>query len=337
MKVTLLSPEKGQYKANLHCHSTRSDGKMSPTELKALYKENGYRILAITDHCRPTDHTAESDEDLLLLTGYEAYIRPAGHNRFSPEIHMNLFPKDPHNVRFIGYDPAYIKYIPKEEWDAIDRAENLGPREDTVEYINRFIESARKNGYLVTYNHPLWSMEDEERIMSYEGIFSLEIYNTSSYVLNDLENAEPLYDAMLRRGKRIFCHGADDNHSSADCCGYHTMILADALTHGDVYGALESGDFYASSGARITEITASTDGDDLQIHIGCSPATAVFVYFGSKYPARVRLEPGRSDTAFDLSIPAGVSYFRVSVDGADGSRAVSRGYFNDEWNKEDEA
>lgn len=337
MKVTLISPEKGQYKANLHCHSIRSDGKMSPTELKTLYKENGYQILAITDHCRPTDHTALSEDDFLLLTGYEAYIRTVGHNRFSPEIHMNLFPKDPHSVKLIGYDPRYIKYIPEEEWDAIDRAEDLGPREYTVEYINRFIKSARENGYLVTYNHPFWSMEDEERIMSYEGFFSLEIYNTSSYVLNNIENAEPLYDAMLRRGKRIFCHGADDNHSAADCCVYHTVILADTLTYGDVYGALESGDFYASSGARITSLTATPDGDSLQLHIECTPATAVFAYFGSKYPARVRLDPGMSDTAFDLTIPRGVSFFRVSVYGADGTKAVSRGYFSDEWNKEEKA
>ena len=39
-----------QYKANLHCHSTLSDGKLTPDELKAAYKENGYSVLAITDH-----------------------------------------------------------------------------------------------------------------------------------------------------------------------------------------------------------------------------------------------------------------------------------------------
>ena len=47
----LLSKDKKQYKANLHSHSNLSDGKLSPTEMKELYKANGYDILAITDHC----------------------------------------------------------------------------------------------------------------------------------------------------------------------------------------------------------------------------------------------------------------------------------------------
>ena len=49
MKKYLLPP-KNCYKANLHCHSTISDGKITVEELKELYKRNGYSILAYTDH-----------------------------------------------------------------------------------------------------------------------------------------------------------------------------------------------------------------------------------------------------------------------------------------------
>lgn len=38
------------YKGNLHCHSTISDGELSPEELIRLYEEEGYSFLAITDH-----------------------------------------------------------------------------------------------------------------------------------------------------------------------------------------------------------------------------------------------------------------------------------------------
>ena len=38
------------YKANLHAHSTQSDGRQTPEELKARYKENGYSIFALSDH-----------------------------------------------------------------------------------------------------------------------------------------------------------------------------------------------------------------------------------------------------------------------------------------------
>ena len=44
----LISPDKKQYKANLHCHSVYSDGKKTPEELKEMYKEKGYSILSIT-------------------------------------------------------------------------------------------------------------------------------------------------------------------------------------------------------------------------------------------------------------------------------------------------
>ena len=49
----LISPHVKQYKANLHCHSTLSDGHLTPEQLKKLYKDNGYSILSITDHERP--------------------------------------------------------------------------------------------------------------------------------------------------------------------------------------------------------------------------------------------------------------------------------------------
>jgi alpha-mannosidase len=37
-------------KGGLHCHTTRSDGKLSPEDTMKLHKENGYDFLAITDH-----------------------------------------------------------------------------------------------------------------------------------------------------------------------------------------------------------------------------------------------------------------------------------------------
>ncbi len=66
-----------QFKANLHSHSTLSDGDLTPEEMIAAYKERGYSILSITDHEAPYDHTDKSTEDFMLLAGWEAYIRPS--------------------------------------------------------------------------------------------------------------------------------------------------------------------------------------------------------------------------------------------------------------------
>lgn len=340
MKTILISSDKKQYKANLHCHSVRSDGKLTPEELKALYKANGYDVLAITDHCNPKDHSYLNEEGFLMLTGYEAYIRSTGgrYNQFLPELHINLFARDPKNETLICYNPGYTKYVPKEEHDKIVKAGSERPREYTVEYINEFINTAIENGYLVSYNHPYWSMESEERILSYENIFSLEMYNTSSYVINNLENGEMLYDVMLRNGKRIGCHAGDDNHNGHpfdspynDSCGWYTVFLADKLEYSSIIDAMDKKDFYASNGPRINELSV-VDGDEGKtVHIECSPASKVFLYFGSKSPKHVRLPKGETRTSFDLPLHPNAEYLRVSVYDADGNIANSRGFFKDEW------
>ena len=44
--------------ANLHLHSTHSDGKYTPEELVLLAKEEGYGAIAVTDHDTVTANEA---------------------------------------------------------------------------------------------------------------------------------------------------------------------------------------------------------------------------------------------------------------------------------------
>jgi len=334
----LLSSKKNQYKANLHCHSVRSDGKLTPEQLKQLYKENGYDVLAITDHCNPKNHSAMNDEDFLFLTGYEAYIRPSAEGRYNvyaPEVHLNLFARDPNNEKLICYNEKYTKYVKGEDREKLQFAGSMRQREYTTEYINEFINTAIENGYIVAYNHPYWSMEDEARILSYENCFSLEMYNTSSFVMNNIESGEILYDTMLRHGKKIGCHAADDNHNvfpfdslENDSCGFYTMILADELEYGKVFEALENNECYASNGPSIYEIKV-IDGE--KVHVECSEASSVFLYVGSKSPRSVRVPKGESVTSVDLPLPTGAKYIRISVYDENGKKANSRGFFPEEW------
>ena len=338
----LLSADKKQYKANMHCHSTLSDGKLTPDVLKEIYKDHGYSILAITDHCVPKSHTELSDDDFMLLTGYEAYIRPDSkgtYNAYAPEVHLNLFAKDPSNETLICYNRGYTKYIPAEKHGELCRAGDERQREFTVEYINEFIKTAIDNGYLVAYNHPFWSMDDEARILSYKNLLSLELYNTGSYIANNIENAEMLYDVMLRHGIHLGCHAGDDNHNSkpldspySDSFGFFTMILADSLEYSSVIKALEEKNFYASSGPRIDEIRIVNDEEKGKlVRVKCSPATKIFMYFGSKSPRHIRLPKGECAESFDLTLPADAKYVRISVYDADGNVANSRGFFPEEW------
>ena len=337
-KKILLSKEKNQYKANMHCHSTMSDGKLTPEELKALYKSNGYDILAITDHCVPMPHNDLTDDTFMMLTGYEAYIRPSAegkHNPYKPELHLNLFAKDKNNKKLICYNPGYVKYIPREEHDKLEKVGSERPREYTTEYINEFINTAVENGYLVSYNHPFWSMESEARVLSYENYFSLEIYNTSSSTLNSLENGEMIYDVLLRQGKHIGCHAGDDNHNKVpqghgdfDSLGSFTMILADKLDYDSVINALENKEFYASKGPQIREISV-IDGET--VHVECSPCEKLILFTGGKSTKRVYAENGEMITSADIPLAPKARFIRVSAYDKDGKSAVSRGFFPEEW------
>ena len=115
-----LLPKEGQfYKANLHAHSTLSDGVLTPEDMKRRYKEHGYSILAITDHEFIYDHSAMTEPDFLMINGYEAYVRETSdptQTRMMKTAHLNFIAKTPDVNKHICVDPAYCKYILRHPW-----------------------------------------------------------------------------------------------------------------------------------------------------------------------------------------------------------------------------
>lgn len=336
--IYLISPNKRQYKANLHCHSILSDGKRTPEELKEMYKSHGYSILAITDHERPANHQRLADEDFIMLTGYENYIRPDPEGRFNPyakEVHLNLFARDPENIKMICYNESYCRYLKRDgALDTVVRAGSERPREFTTEYINEYIRTAKEHGYLVAYNHPFWSMEDEADILSYEGLFSLEIMNYGALLINGLDYAGALYDKMIRRGQRIFCHGGDDNHNKYplddpenDSFGAFTMIMPNEFTYGGIIDAMERGEMYASGGPEIYEL--SVDGDKL--HIECSAVKHIYLFTGHKTLPHLHANVGESLTSADFTLSPEAKYIRITIQDERGKIADTRGFFPEEF------
>lgn len=325
-----------QLKANLHSHSSLSDGKLTVDEMIKAYKDRGYAVLAITDHEAPYDHTAKSDDKLLLLTGYEAYIRPSEDcvlDPFGPEIHMNLLACDPHNISFIGYDPNFVKYMPMAVAESRPKLGNIGRRRFTREYIQQFINEANKAGYLVTYNHPVWSMHDEEDILALDGFFSLEIFNTGSQTINGCESNLPLYERMLRLGKFPAVHGADDNHNKrplddflSDSFGAWTMILADDFSYESVIKALKEKRFYASTGPVIKELSFN----GRQVKLAFSEAQRVIMHVTPKRCVNAANPDSSCFGTAEFTIPEYAPYVHFSIIAADGTRAETRAFTRDE-------
>ena len=112
-RVYLIDGRRNCYKANLHCHTTVSDGDKTPAEIKELYRERGYNIVAYTDHEVLALHDELNDADFLAMPGYEIQIYgdmelPKPLRRVC---HLNLYPKDAQNNVMPFYNEADVMKI----------------------------------------------------------------------------------------------------------------------------------------------------------------------------------------------------------------------------------
>ncbi|MBR6879970.1 MAG: hypothetical protein IKN14_02665 [Clostridiales bacterium] len=322
-----------QFKANLHSHSVLSDGKKTPEELVEMYREKGYSILAVTDHEYPADHTDLTTDDMLMITGYEAYIRPSKicrFNRFAPEIHLNLIARDPHNTGIVCYDPVCFKYMPLAKQVKAPHYGRIGRRKFTVPYINRFIRAANEHGYLVSLNHPCWSMQDTEDLKRLEGLWSLEIFNTASMKLSGYAENMPVYDSLLRYGKtKLYCHGSDDNHNTgplddpmSDSFGAWTMVICEELSYGSVIEALEKGNFYASTGPVINRL----EFEDGKAYVECTDAKRITMHMTPKYSKTVYDREGKTIDSAVFDLPSDAPYVYFSIVDGNGGKAYTHAF-----------
>ena len=333
-----LLPEKGNfYKANLHTHTTVSDGRRTPEEVKKAYKEAGYSVLAYTDHEAFCPHNDLTDEDFLVINGIELSTNESGIGDFlyCKTYHINLYAKDPDCKLTSVWDawrlwPAHAKDYLSEEQKNVDYR-----RWYSVDSINDLIARANEEGFLVCYNHPVWSTQNYADYADLKGLWGVEVYNTGCVREGSPDTPQPL-DDLLRKGERLCPVAADDSHGVDDCFGGFVMIKAEKLEYKTVMEALERGDCYASSGPLIEELYV----EDGVMTLRCSPAKQVFFTTESRLMFRVNAkdEPV-TNVAFNMSVFLEKSksvwakkepYIRVTVVDEQGERAYTRAYFLDE-------
>jgi len=280
----LLPKAERYFKANLHAHSSISDGNFSPEELKNLYKEKGYSILAITDHNIIVDHSDLNDEDFLLLTAAEYNINnPDMKDNIitAKTYHINFISKTPDNLWMPYRRPAY-RESSQPYLDAITFGDLEFDKYD-LDVVNKIIAAGNEHGFLTMYNHPVWSLQTREDYAGLCGLWGMEICNYSSFICGYEENNDRVFQEMLNLGMNVYPLGTDDIHSIKDLAGAWIMIGAEKLEYGSVISALEKGDFYASTGPEIYSL--ETDGEN--IYIKCSDARSITVQSHGRYAKSV--------------------------------------------------
>lgn len=332
MKRYLL-PENGQfYKANLHCHTTVSDGKMTPEEIKETYLSRGYSIVAYTDHDIMVDHNDLADENFLPLLGYEIEITENKVHHGVPfhsvkTCHICLVAKDRETAKQVCYHRERYMIGNGAQYREQAKFDETLPdyvREYSHEGINDIIAKAKEGGFFVTYNHPVWSREDSGDFLGYEGMDAMEICNYGCYWAGYPEYNPYIYDQMLRAGKKIYCVGTDDNHVLAHCGGAFTVIKADKLDYATIMKSLEDGNFYASMGPEIHELWY----EDGNVHIKCSPVHTITINFGIRR-ALHKIAPSYDELITEAAFPISpeAKYFRLSVTDEHGLHADTNAYF----------
>lgn len=333
MKKYLL-PENGAfYKANLHCHSSVSDGGYTPAQIKEIYQNKGYSIIAYTDHDVLVPHPELADENFLPLNGYEMEIDDDA-SKYSDRLkvktcHLCLIALEPDNVKQVCFHRSkYLfcnapKYLDVIEYD---KNEPDYERHFSHDGINDIITKARKNGFFVTYNHPAWSLENYNDYMGYNGMHAMEIFNSDSSTAGHCDYNEKEYDDLLRGEKRIFCIAADDNHGLVSCFGGFTMIKAEKLDYKTITNALLKGNFYASQGPEIYDLWF----EDGKIHINCSDVKRIKLNTDSRHVGIVRAEEGKTVNSASFDVNPNDIYVRITVIDENGKQANTNAYFTDE-------
>ena len=320
------------YKANLHCHSTKSDGKATVEQLKEEYKKRGYSIVAFTDHEHLLDNSYLNDNEFLAITSFELAIKefPTQSTLVNYNMrvcHLNFYAKDPKNTLTPCYEPVYDHYITDEIKDQIHFDKEYH-RVYSTDGINEIIKMGNEQGFLVAYNHPTWSLENAVDYLGYEGLFAVEIYNHSCCTTGRPDD-EHAFDDFLRAGKRIFATCADDNHNGrdftdekSDSFGGWVQIDAEKLEYGTIISALERGDFYASTGPEIYSLVQ--DGDTVTIKT--SPCKRIAICTRGRRANSVYAKDGEFVTEAQFTVLERDGYFRIWSEDERGKRAYTQAY-----------
>lgn len=330
MKIELLPEEGKLYKANLHCHTTLSDGAHTPEQIKQMYLARGYSAVCYTDHEVLLDHRDLCDESFVALHGYEVAIKKelnAHTGLFMPVYHLNLIAKDQNNFvmpRYFKNNPSMAGNAGKFR-DAMQYSDTIDTVVYDKEWLSDYVKAASEGGYLVTYNHPQWSLQSGSDFLGIEGLHAIEAINGScARVYQD--NTSIHYEQMLRAGMRVVPVGGDDNHGNDIGLGW-TMIKAPTLSYEALIDSYTRGYCYASEGPDFLRLVI----EDGKIRIKSSPVYRITLLCEGRYYNVAQSEAGDlTEAEFPYRPECYGRYFRFELRDAKGNHAYSSAYDPDE-------
>jgi predicted metal-dependent phosphoesterase TrpH len=235
------------FKGNTHTHTINSDGDSPPDDVVKWYRTNGYQFLVLTDHNVLTSVTALNalhglDQRFLVIRGEEVT------DRFGDlPLHINALHPD---TLVVPQGGASV-----------------------TEILQRNVDAIRAVRGVPHINHPnfRWAITAEQ-LGQVKNNKLFEIYNGHPQVNQQggggVPGLEAAWDAILSNGVLLYGLAVDDAHHfkrpedrTAARPGFGwVMVRAATLTPEAILGALESGDFYSSTGVELSAYAADAQG-----------------------------------------------------------------------------
>jgi hypothetical protein len=277
--IEVIFKPQGWYKGQLHCHTASSDGALPVSQAIQMYRDAGYDFVAVSDHNMVTPTDQYSDTDFVTI----------------PNDEFTYGAKHVNAINAVQHYPGSIP-DPVQLQDVIDAALSVG----AIPHIN----------------HPESAGHTAMDVFTSTGAYLLEIVN---HRYGGLEYNLALWDDALSWGKQMYATAADDAHNyKTDFNLGWIMVKAPYLTNYDILAAIEAGEFYASTGPVITEI--SKEGRTLSI-VSVDGITIDFIGKNGEVLASV------DSSSASYTLPAGELYVRAEVTNARGKVAYTQAYF----------
>jgi len=245
-------------KAQLHCHTTNSDGAFSPEKLLRMYRDAGYSFVCITDHNRVTRYEELNGRDFVAIHGTEDTV-----SRFLP-------PLGPHMGRLFVDAPL---------------------RDGSAQ---RRIDQTVAGGGIVSLCHPSWTGNlwtgawSREAIDHLSGFHLVEIWNPHSNSDEDVRR----WDTALRHAgpeQPVWGVAVDDCHRQDQFNRGWIMVKVSEVSATGLRNALLHGSFYASTGPSVD---FGVDGGTVHVKVS-SPGRIRFVDAGGRTRLEVQGGSGR--------------------------------------------
>ncbi len=315
-----LDGSKPHWKGNLHMHTVRSDGRLTPEQLVDEYKKRGYDFVSISDHEVYWNSTELDSKDFLVLGGTESSIRMdrkrpwlleyvnGGHTYMHYGCLMDE--TEPGEAPYFDHD----QFVPR----MIDRG---------LDSWNEAVQELRRHGNVVFVNHPDWSRLDPNILLATEGCLGIEIWNSGNVNGCGGKDDAAVWDYCLRYGKRMYVVAGDDAHGIGPAMGMSFVkVAADHLDKKELLQAIKKGEFYASTGPEFQDIRVENG----VLKMRFSPVKKVFIVVHDGEGRTKCALDGPLLTEYEHPLKEKWHYARVMLEDERGGMAWSQPIFIDD-------